>query len=280
MNVLRLRLGMIGGWTEKDFQYLAKKDLHYVEYCINFYNNADEFAAQVPQIKEWSEKYDVKIGSMGRWGEQIQNEDGTMNEELFKNHFTLIEAAGKLGCPVYNCGVNYVEKRSFVDNCAFAIDALRKLVAFGAEHGVKVAVYNCSWYNFIYDPKAWSVIIPAVPGLGIKYDISHAMGRGSDYMAEILDWAKYFYHIHLKGCLYIKGAHYDDPPMGLDQVNWGAFFNMLYTKGYNGMVSLEPHSGYWQGPLGEWGVDFSIKYARQFIMPDSYEEFNDKIYAP
>ena len=68
--------------------------------------------------------------------------------------------------------------------------------------------------------------------------------------------------------------------MGLDQVNWGAFFSMLYTKGYNGMVSLEPHSSYWQGPLGEWGVDFSINYARQFIMPDSYEEHTEKIYAP
>ena len=66
---MRLRLGMINGWDEKDFQYLAKKDLHYVEYCVNYYINADEFAAQVPQIKEWSEKYDVKVGSIGRWGE-------------------------------------------------------------------------------------------------------------------------------------------------------------------------------------------------------------------
>ncbi len=276
----RLNLGMINGWSEKDFQFLAKKGLHYVEFCVNYYEDAKLFASKVPEILEYCEKYDVKVGSVGRWGEQIQNQDGTLNEELFQNHLTVIEAAGKLGCPVYNCGVNYCDKKSYVENCAFAIDALRKLYDFGQKHGVRVGVYNCSWFNFVYEPKAWQVIIPAVPGLGIKYDISHARGRGSDYMVEIRDWAKYFQHVHLKGCLYIDGKHYDDAPMGLDQVNWGAFFTMLYTQNYRGMVSLEPHSGYWQGPLGEWGLDYSINYARQFIMPDKYDDEPVTIYAP
>lgn len=277
---MRLNLGMINGWTEKDFQYLAKKDLHYVEFCINFYNNADEFASQVPQIAEYSKKYDVKIGSMGRWGEQIQNADGTMNEDLFKNHLTLIEAAGKLGCPVYNVGVNYVDGISDEQNVEFAINALRRLVAFGKEHNVKIAVYNCSWYNFIYSPKRWSQILPEVEGLGIKYDTSHALGRNSDFMLEMKDWGEHFYHVHLKGTLKVAGESYDDPPMGLDQTNWGAFFTMLYTKNYRGMVSLEPHSGYWRDALGEWGVDFSINYARQFLMPESYEDVTTKVYMP
>ncbi len=277
---MRLNLGMINGWDEKDFQYMAKKNLKYVEFCINYYVDADGFASRVDEIKGYSEKYDVKIGSMGRWGEQIQNEDGTMNEQLFRNHLVLIEAAEKLGCPVYNVGVNYIDKRSWTQNCSFACEALRKLVEFGKQHNVRVACYNCSWNNFIYDEKAWSVVIPAVPGLGIKYDISHAMGRGSDYMKQMRDWGEYFYHFHLKGCLYIEGQHYDDPPMGLDDVNWGSVFAMLYIKNYRGMVSIEPHSGYWQGAVGEWGVDYSIEFAKKFLMPESYESVTEKVYAP
>ena len=277
---MRLNLGMICGWSEKDFEYLAKKDLHWVEYCINYYNDADEFAAQVPQILEYSKKYDVKIGSMGRWGEEIQNPDGTMNEEKFQNHLTLIDAASKLSCPVYNVGVNWVDGVSEEANYNFAINALKTLVAYGKERNVKIAVYNCSWNNFIYSPRTWSIIMPAVEGLGIKFDTSHALARNSDFMLEMKDWGDRFYHVHLKGTLKVAGEGYDDPPMGLDQTNWGAFFTMLYTKNYRGMVSLEPHSGYWRGPLGEWGVDFSINYARQFIMPDSYEETEGDVYMP
>ncbi len=271
---------MICGWSEKDFQYLAKKDLHWVEFCINYYNDANAFMAQVPQIKEYCKKYNVNVGSMGRWGEHIQTEDGKLMEDKLQNHLTLIDAASQLGCPVYNMGVNWADGVSEDQNYQFAIDILNKIVAYGKERNVKIALYNCSWNCFTYSPKSWSRIIPAVEGLGIKYDTSHAIGRGSDFMKEMRDWGQYFYHIHLKGSLRIAGEGYDDPPMGLDQTNWGAFFTMLYTKNYRGMVSLEPHSGYWKGGLGEWGVDFSLNYAKQFLMPEEYENITDDVYMP
>lgn len=264
-------LGMIGYWFENDFQYVAKKGLHYIEFCVNCDYSADKFCSMIDEIKGYSEKYDVKIGSMGRWGDSIQDENGNIIESTLASHMKLIEAAEKLGCPVYNCGVNAIKSKNFTENCAFAIDVLRKLVEHGNKHNVKVALYNCNWNCFTYEPKAWQVLIPAVSGLGIKYDATHAIARGADYMAEMRDWGKYFYHVHLKGAHYIEGQYYDAPPMGLDDINWGSFFNMLYTKGYNGMVSLEPHSSYWHGKLGDWGIDFSIKYASQYIMPEDYE---------
>lgn len=268
---MSMKLGMIHYWfSEDDFKYVADKGLHYVEYCVNHDHSAEKFVEQIPQIKKWAEQYDIKIGAMGRWGEEIQNENGTLNEEKFKNHLTLIDAAAQLGCPVYNCGVNYITKRSFVQNCAFAVMALNKLVAYGKEKGVKVAVYNCGWNNFVCEPKAWEVIIPGVPGLGIKYDISHAMSRHSNYMAEIRDWGQYFYHVHLKGCLYIDGECFDTPLVGFDEINWGAVFTMLYARGYNGMLSIESESFVWSGERGEWGLQHTIKYINQFIMPESY----------
>ena len=60
--------------------------------------------------------------------------------------------------------------------------------------------------------------------------------------------------------LNIDGVHVEDPPAGLDEVNWRAVLGLLYAKGYDGMLSIEPHSHTWQGDIGDWGVDYTIDY--------------------
>ena len=63
-----MKLGIIGGWEEKDFEYVKNKGLEAVEFTVNHEVNAQEFLAKAPKIKEYSEKYGVCVGSMGRWG--------------------------------------------------------------------------------------------------------------------------------------------------------------------------------------------------------------------
>ena len=58
----------------------------------------------------------------------------------------------------------------------------------------------------------------------------------------------------------------DDPPAGLDMINWNALMGMLYAVGYDGTLSIEPHSGVWQGELGEKGVDYTIRYIRERML--------------
>jgi hypothetical protein len=55
--------------------------------------------------------------------------------------------------------------------------------------------------------------------------------------------------------------------------------DILYTKDYNGMLSIEPHSSYWKGKKGQWGIDFTINYIRPFVMPEDYE-FDGNAYMP
>ena len=55
--------------------------------------------------------------------------------------------------------------------------------------------------------------------------------------------------------------------------------DILYTKDYDGMLSIEPHSHYWTGKKGQWGIDFTINYFKPFIMPENYE-FDDNPYMP
>ena len=45
-----------------------------------------------------------------------------------------------------------------------------------------------------------------------------------------------------------------------------------YTNKYTGGLSIEAYSRYWSGKRGEWGIEYTIKYFRQFLMPNELDE--------
>ncbi|MBQ2973911.1 MAG: sugar phosphate isomerase/epimerase [Clostridia bacterium] len=274
-----MKLGIINGWSEGCIKYVHEKGLDAVEFCVNHNYDSEEFLSKAEEIKGYSEKYNVAVGSMGRWGMTRIDDNGDVIPEALQADKDIIEAASIIGCPVYNCGVNYVDGKSFYENCNIAIDYLGKLIEFAKDKGVKIAVYNCRWENFVVEPKVWEIILSALPELGIKYDISHCIYHDGNYLAEMRDWGDRFYHFHLKGCVYFDNDVYDDAPAGLDSINWGAAMDILYTKDYNGMLSIEPHSSYWHGKKGQWGIDYTINYFKPMIMPENYE-FDDNPYMP
>ena len=277
-----MKLGMINDWSEEGFKYVKGKGLEAIEFCVNYYSDSKAFLAKAPEVRALSEKYGITVGSTGRWGATRIDEEGNIIEKAMAEDKDIIDAASIIGCPVFNCGMNRVEALSYYDNCLKAIEYFGELIEYARPKGVKIAVYNCGWNNFVYDDKAWTIVLAALPELYIKYDVSHCFAHGGarDYLKELRDWGHKVIHFHVKGSLYIEDVRYDDPPAGLDQTNWGAVFDMLYTKGYNGMVSLEPHSEYWKGNLGEWGLDFSIRYIRPYVMPDDYTPAVASGYAP
>ena len=119
---------------------------------------------------------------------------------------------------------------------------------------------------------AYTLIMGYLKELYIKYDPSHCICAGGDYLQEARDWGDRFLHVHLKGTLIINGEHYDDPPAGMDQTNWGAFLAILYAKGYDKGLSIEPHSANWTGELGEKGIDYTIQYFRNLMLKDERAE--------
>ena len=274
-----MKLGIINGWSEGCIKYVHDKGLDAVEFCVNHNYDSEEFLTKANEIKGYSKKYNVAVGSMGRWGMKRIDDNGEIIPEALQADKNVIEAASIIGCPIYNCGVNYTEGKSFYENCNIAINYLGALIDFAKDKGVKIAVYNCRWENFVVEPKVWEVVLSALPELGIKYDISHCLYHDGNYLAEMRDWGDRFYHFHLKGCVYFDNDVYDDAPAGLDMINWRAAMDILYTKDYNGMLSIEPHSRYWQGKKGQWGIDYTINYFRPLIMPEDYE-FSDNPYMP
>jgi sugar phosphate isomerase/epimerase len=139
------------------------------------------------------------------------------------------------------------------------------LIEYGKAKGVRIATYNCHWNNFIVDDMAWKLIYSHLPELGIKYDPSHARYAGQDYLKEMRDWGSRFLHVHVKGSVNITGKRFDDPPAGLDQTDWGTFMAILYGFGYEGGLSIEPHSEIWSGKLGDRGVKYTVEYLNNLL---------------
>lgn len=261
-----MTLGMIENWGEECFEKVASFGLKAVEFCYNVGNDPEDIIEEADDIKTYVEKYGVKVLSMGRWGSDKFDGDGNIIEEELQGTYMLLDVCEKLGCPVFNTGVNYIEKLSYEENCEKAVMFLQKLVDYGRDKGVKIATYNCDWNNYVREPKAWELVHNQIPELGIKYDPSHCINSGSgDYLGEAAVWGKRFYHFHLKGTLNINGQHLDDPPAGLDMIDWGALIAVLYKHKYQGMLSIEPHSPTWFGELGDWGVKYTIDYISKMI---------------
>lgn len=260
-----MKLGIIAPVEVSSLEYALEMGLEFVEFCFHLDASLiDSFTQKLPAFKQEIAKTGVGVASIGRWGNDTITKDGLI-EETLQRSYQLIDAASELGCPNYVCGCNYVEELSYYDNCRLAIDYFAKMIAYGKEKNVRISTYNCHWNTFVDQEPAWKVIHGHLPELGIKYDPSHSRYAGRDYLQEMRDWGDRFNHVHIKGSVIVAGERLDDPPAGLDQTDWDTFMAILYAKGYEGGLSIEPHSSVWTGELGEKGVKFTIDYMRKYL---------------
>lgn len=123
-----MTLSIINGWEEGHFKAVASKGLHGIEFCANDRYDSAEILAKADEIKANSEKYDVKVVSIGRWGMTRLDESGNIIPEAQAHDKNLITLASIVGCPVFNVGVNRVEALSYYDNCQAAIRYLAELI--------------------------------------------------------------------------------------------------------------------------------------------------------
>lgn len=263
-----MKLGIINyDWKNESFKKIKSMGLDFVEFCVNADadNRYQEFFNETDNINISLKALGLFVGSVGRWGGNKININGTYNIEELHTDETLIKAASKLNCPVYVTNCNYVKELSLYENYTAAIGYFEKLIEIGKKHNIKIATNNCHWNNYITSDLAWSVVHGHLKDLYIKFDPSHCIYAGGDYLSEMKKWGNRFAHVHIKGSLVIDGERFDDPPAGLDQTDWGAFMSTLYAVGYDGMLSIEPHSSTWTGELGDKGVEYTIKYIKNLM---------------
>ena len=257
-----MKLGMISpSHDAAGIQRIKALGLDYAEFDVN----ADDISyLNRAEIRKALSETGVKLGPVGRWGRDRITADGSICAKEQKDEFDLIDMCAELGCPVYITGCNYVDGLSYYQNVSAAIAYFQSLIDYAAGR-VKLCVYNCSWNNYVNKPHEWDIINDHLKALGIKFDPSHTVNGGRDYLSEAALYGANFDHVHLKGTLNIDGRHIDDPPAGMDMINWGALLSILRKYNYQGMLSIEPHSATWQGELGEQGLKYTIDYFKKLL---------------
>ncbi len=262
-----MKLGIIRNQNDENaFSFVKEKGLSFVELCLNYEEEAQQFIAQADTLKARSEAAGIPFASIGRWNASPLDEQGKIKPYLLEEAKKTMDAAAKLGSPIYVCGCNWVEVLSLYQNYTAAIRFFGEVLDYAKPLGLKVAVYNCDWSNWVNNAKAWEVILGELPELGIKFDASHSISAGRDYIGELAEWGSRIYHVHIKGYVKVNGQYVDAPPAGLDSIDWPTEMAILYKFGYDGGLSIEPHSSVWKGDLGERGIDFTIRYMKQFLV--------------
>ncbi len=263
-----MKLGMINCRPDKDsLAYVKGLGLSFIEICNN--NNEEtlycheHIGQYIADVKEAG----LSFGSIGRWNATL-NVGGKVNEEEFAIVSKTLDDAITAGAPTFVVGCNYDDSVSLYKNYTAAIEVFGRFAERARGTGTKVAIYNCDWNNFVYNEEAWKIVLGELPEVGLKYDASHAYNRRSDYMRDISDWGDRFAHVHVKGTVITGGRGVDDPPAGMDDLKWPSIFAALYARGYDGCLSIEPHSAAWQfhTERGKAGVRFTVDYISKFIL--------------
>ena len=264
-----MRLGRINTFGNHDletYERIKNDRLEFAEICCNFDKDIQSVIEQKEKIKKNSELSGVDVSCVGRWNHEVLK-DGKIDGEKLSLYKELLDTSVYLGARTFVCGCNYDESISLYKNYTKAIEFFGALCDHAKGKNIKVAIQNCHWNNFVVSPEEWKVILGEIPGLCIKFDASHAYNRNANYLDELADWGERVAHVHIKGTTHAgKEGKVDDPPAGMDDLKWGSIFAVLYSVGYDGDLSIEPHSKTWHGPLGDAGILFTRDFIRKFMV--------------
>lgn len=263
-----MRIGRIqNNYTEAGFDLVKDTGLSFIEICCNNQAEAEKLINAKNDIKAQIERTGIDVSCIGRWNHDI-NVGGKIDEDKKQVYLQQLETAIELGAKTFVCGVNYADNVSLYKNYTLALDFFAQLTekAKASGSGIKIAIQNCHWNNFIVSPEEWKIVLGENPDLWIKYDASHAYNRNANYLAEMSDYGDKIAHFHIKGTTHAGSKAVADPPAGMDDLKWGSIFSVLYAREYDGDLSIEPHSSIWRGELGTAGVEFTRKFISRFVL--------------
>lgn len=132
-----------GEMSNLDFPVVARRefDIDVVEYVNTFFFDKAEDAAYLAQLKQRCDDNGVQSGLImcDREG-ALGDADAAARTKAIGNHYKWVTAAKYLGC--HSIRVNAQSSGAYGAQIDLAVDGLRRLSEFAAQHGINVIVEN------------------------------------------------------------------------------------------------------------------------------------------
>jgi sugar phosphate isomerase/epimerase len=233
------RMLQAGEMDNLDFPIVAKRDfgIDCVEYVNVFFMDKAKDDAYLDELKKRCGDHGVRSGLImcDREGD-LGDPDEAKRTQAVENHYKWVEAAKFLGC--HSIRVNARSTGSYDEQMERAIDGLRRLSEFGAQHDINVIVEN---HGGLSSNGKWlAAVIEKVglPNCGTLPDFGNfVIGPGEEYdryqgVAELMPFAK---GVSAK-------SHAFDAAGNEAQIDYPKMMKIVLDAGYHGYVGIE-----WEG---------------------------------
>ncbi|MEM7317156.1 MAG: sugar phosphate isomerase/epimerase family protein, partial [Planctomycetota bacterium] len=228
--------------------------------------------AVIGNIGELSAKYSVSISGLGYYPNALScdHDEATQASEHIQ---AVISATAKLGLSRMNTFIGRDWTKSVDDNWPRFLEVWTPIIRHAEDQGVKVGIENCPMFftddewpggkNLAYSPAIWRRMFDDIPSehFGLNYDPSHMIFQHMDYLRPLRDFADRIFHVHAKdvrvdqhrldevGILANPNEYHTPKLPGMGGVEWGDFFSVLTSSGYQGPVCVEVEDRAYEGSL-------------------------------
>jgi len=243
-------------------------------------------SAEAAQVHEACEAAGVAISALGYYPNPLAPDEAeaTVAIEHLKK---VMAAAEQLGLDGVNTFIGRDWTRSVDENWDRFMQVWPPLVAFAADHGVRIGIENCPMFftadewpggkNLAHSPAIWRRMFEAIPdeAFGLNYDPSHMVWQQMDYIAPLWEFADRLFHLHAKdvrldvdrlddvGILATPLEFHTPKLPGLGDIDWGQFVSVLTDVGYDGPVCIEVEDRAYEGSVADRKA--SVRQAATFL---------------
>ncbi len=237
-------------------------------------------------------EHGLEASAIGYYDNNLHH-DADRRRRIHEHLRACIDAAAALSIPCVTTFIGRDTTCSVRENLALAGTALRPLVDYAGEQGVKLAVENCpmeGWHpdgypaNLAYSPELWEWVSSL--GFYLTYDPSHLLWLGIDPVQALRGHLDRVVHFQAKDAqidpdarsrygVFGKAVEQRRHPAdagwwryrvpGLGEVDWPRLVDLLHESGYSGAVAVEHEDPIWGG--SEQRIKRGLQIAHRSLQP-------------
>jgi len=217
---------------------------------------------RVDEIHGLCTNYGVSLSGLGYYPNPL-DPNPEVSRKCVDHLKKVILGAQKLGLTNVNTFVGRDWTKTVDENWPRFLKIWKPLIAFAADHGIKVGIENCpmsfsrdEWpggKNLATSPVIWRRMFSDISSnyFGLNYDPSHFVLQRMDPLCCLREFKSKLFHAHAKDMqvrqdrlnevgafAFPKEWHTPRIP-GFGDIDWAKFMGMLYEVGYNGPVCVE-----------------------------------------